>query len=217
MKVAEKFVSINGEGRRAGELALFIRFQGCNLSCSYCDTAWANEATCPYEDLSPAELRDYAVREGIKNITLTGGEPLLQEGLKELIGLFLAEGFHVEIETNGAVSLAPFCGASRPTFTVDYKLPDSGCEEAMVHANFDLLQRTDTVKFVVSSRRDLERAREVVDTYGLLFACGVYVSPVFGSIETEEIVEFMKARRLNGWRLQIQMHKVIWEPEKRGV
>lgn len=70
MKVAEKFVSINGEGCRAGELALFIRFQGCNLSCSYCDTAWANEATCPYEDLSPAELRDYAVREGIKILPL---------------------------------------------------------------------------------------------------------------------------------------------------
>ena len=81
MQVAEKFVSINGEGRRAGEPAVFIRFKGCNLNCSYCDTQWVNEAACPYMEMSPAEICTYAARTGIKNVTLTGGEPLLQEDI----------------------------------------------------------------------------------------------------------------------------------------
>ena len=78
MRVAEKFISINGEGTRAGELAVFVRFTGCNLRCSYCDTMWANEPGCPYEEMSPAQICDYVQSTGIKNVTLTGGEPLLQ-------------------------------------------------------------------------------------------------------------------------------------------
>ena len=77
MKVVEKFISINGEGRRAGELAVFIRFKGCNLNCSYCDTKWANEPACDYEELSPDDICEYVSETGIKNVTLTGGEPLL--------------------------------------------------------------------------------------------------------------------------------------------
>ena len=74
MRVAEKFISINGEGTRAGELAVFVRFTGCNLRCSYCDTMWANEPGCPYEEMSPAQICDYVQSTGIKNVTLTGGE-----------------------------------------------------------------------------------------------------------------------------------------------
>ena len=81
MKVVEKFISINGEGRRAGELAVFIRFQGCNLRCSYCDTMWANEADCPYTDESTKEIVNFVLQSQIKNVTLTGGEPLLQLSL----------------------------------------------------------------------------------------------------------------------------------------
>lgn len=217
MRVVEKFVSINGEGQRAGELALFIRFQGCNLSCTYCDTAWVNEADCPYEEESPQEIVDYACREGVTDITLTGGEPLLQEGIDELIDLLSMRGFHVEIETNGAVSLLPFCQKRRPSFTMDYKLPGSGCEKAMVTGNFALLTEKDTVKFVVSSTEDLQKAEEIVTRYDLVNRCAVYISPVFGSIDPAQMVDFMKQRRLNGWRLQLQLHKFIWDPEKRGV
>ena len=78
MRVVEKFVSINGEGQRAGEPAAFVRFQGCNLCCSWCDTKWANEPDCPYEEMSPAEVAAWADETGITNVTLTGGEPLLQ-------------------------------------------------------------------------------------------------------------------------------------------
>ena len=82
MKVVEKFISINGEGRRAGELAVFIRFKGCNLNCSYCDTKWANEPACDYEELSPDKICEYVSETGIKNVTLTGGEPLLQKDIR---------------------------------------------------------------------------------------------------------------------------------------
>ena len=89
MKVAEKFTSINGEGTRAGELAVFVRFKGCNLRCSYCDTLWANEPECPYNEETPEEILNYVLGTGIHNVTLTGGEPLLQKDIRNLIHLLL--------------------------------------------------------------------------------------------------------------------------------
>lgn len=218
MKVVETFISINGEGTRAGELAVFVRFRGCNLRCSYCDTMWANEADCPYEERSPQDIDAYIRSTGVKNVTLTGGEPLLQGEMPQLLALLLRDGaIRVEIETNGAVPLAPFCTQNRPVFTMDYKLPSSGMEAGMVHENFALLQGEDTVKFVCGSREDLERAADIIGRYDLTRRCHVYLSPVFGSIDPAEMVQFMIDRRLNEVRLQIQIHKVIWDPDKRGV
>lgn len=218
MKVVETFISINGEGTRAGELAVFVRFQGCNLRCSYCDTMWANEAACPYQEQSPEEIDAYIRSTGVKNVTLTGGEPLLQREMPRLLSLLLRDdALRVEIETNGAVSLAPFCTGKRPSFTMDYKLPSSGMEKGMLYENFSLLQKKDTVKFVSGSIEDLERAAEIIEKYDLTHRCHVYLSPVFGNIEPADMVEFMAQRRMNDVRLQIQMHKVIWDPDKRGV
>ncbi|MBQ9034295.1 MAG: putative 7-carboxy-7-deazaguanine synthase QueE [Lachnospiraceae bacterium] len=220
MKVAEKFISINGEGTRAGELAVFVRFVGCNLRCTYCDTMWANEPGCPYEEMTPAQICDYVHSTGISNVTLTGGEPLLQKQMEELIGQLIRDcGVRVEIETNGAVDLRPFAQIpeGRPMFTMDYKLPSSGCEGQMLTGNFSVLQAQDTVKFVSGSREDLERAAEIIEEYGLLDRCYVYFSPVFGKIEPVEIVDFMLENKLNKARIQIQMHKVIWDPNARGV
>lgn len=216
MKVVEMFTSINGEGTRAGELATFVRFKGCNLRCSYCDTMWANEAECPYEETKPEQIVEEVLATGIRNVTLTGGEPLLQKGMKELLRLLLQTNLRVEVETNGAVSLADYC-IDRPAFTMDYKLPSSGCEAAMLMGNMELLEAEDTVKFVVGSEEDLNRALEVIRTYDLTNRCHVYLSPVFGSIEPVSIVEFMQKYQLNDVRLQIQMHKVIWDPNQRGV
>ena len=220
MKVAEKFISINGEGTRAGELAVFVRFVGCNLRCTYCDTMWANEPGCPYEEMTPAQICDYVRSTVISNVTLTGGEPLLQKQMGELIGQLIRDcGVRVEIETNGAVDLRPFAQIpeGRPSFTMDYKLPSSGCEDRMITENFSVLQAQDTVKFVSGSREDLERAAEIIEEYGLLDRCYVYFSPVFGKIEPAEIVDFMLENKLNKARIQIQMHKVIWDPNERGV
>ncbi|MCR4923357.1 MAG: putative 7-carboxy-7-deazaguanine synthase QueE [Lachnospiraceae bacterium] len=218
MEVAEIFESINGEGVRAGELAVFVRFKGCNLRCSYCDTMWANEESCQYEERSPKEIYEYILSTGIRNVTLTGGEPLLQKDMGRLLELLGENDFlRVEIETNGAVDLAPFCRDKRPVFCMDYKLPSSGSEESMLSGNLRLLDKYDTVKFVSGSLKDLERAKEIIDEYRLLDRCHVYFSPVFGKIEPSEIVDFMKAHKMNEARLQIQIHKFIWDPDRKGV
>lgn len=218
MKVVEKFISLNGEGARSGEPSVFVRFKGCNLNCSYCDTKWANEPGCGYEEMSPEEIRDYISASGIRNVTLTGGEPLIAKDIDKLIALLLSDPFlRVEIETNGSADIAPFCKDRRPVFTMDYKLPSSGCEDAMRTGNFSLLAGEDTVKFVVSGTRDLERALEIIRKYDLPGRCGVYLSPVFGKADLQEMASFIINNKLNDVRMQVQLHKVIWDPSQRGV
>ena len=218
-QVVEKFVSINGEGRRAGALAVFIRMKGCNLRCTYCDTLWANEADCESTEMTVDEIVSYIEESKVKNVTLTGGEPLLREGMAELITAILSDPQRrVEIETNGSVDLSPYCELERrPSFTMDYKMPDSGMEHAMCLSNMEKLSSEDTVKFVVSSRSDMERALEIIEKYDLREWTAVYFSPVFGRIEPVEMVDFLMEKKLNDVKIQIQLHKVIWDPQKRGV
>ena len=218
-KVVEIFESINGEGKKAGQLALFIRFQKCNLNCSYCDTKWANKDDSPYSLMSLEELYKKVVESGIKNITITGGEPLLQENI-EIFLKKLAENpeISVEIETNGSINLKKFREIKNgPSFTMDYKLPKSNMEKFMDLENFKYLTKKDTVKFVASDIDDLEKAREIIEKYSLVEKCAVYISPVFGKIELSSIVDFMKKYNMNGVNMQLQIHKIIWDPETKGV
>ncbi len=218
MKVVEKFISINGESRRAGELAVFIRFKGCNLNCCYCDTKWANEKDCKFEEITVEEIVSYIISTNVRNVTLTGGEPLLQPEMDSLLkALSQYPQIRVEIETNGSVSIEPFCNEYRPSFTMDYKLPESGCENDMCLENFYILKDTDTVKFVCSSTSDLEKAKYIIEKYNLTEVCAVYISPVFGKIEPAHMVSYMIENNLNDIKLQIQMHKVIWDPNMKGV
>lgn len=218
-KVVEKFVSINGEGTRAGQLAAFIRFQGCNLNCGYCDTTWANEPKASYEWMTEEEIVTYILEEKVQNVTLTGGEPLLQQDINVLLERLAKETqLWVEIETNGSVNITPFLTIeNRPSMTMDYKLPSSGMEQFMCQENFSLLQEKDTVKFVSGSREDLEKAKEIIERYEMVKRCHVYLSPVFGQIEPADMVEYMKENHMNGVNLQLQMHKFIWNPNKKGV
>ncbi len=218
-KVVEKFVSINGEGILAGQLAVFIRFQGCNLSCSFCDTAWANEDDAAFTFMTEQQIIDYIKETGIKNVTLTGGEPLLVPDILQLLQLLATDQFlHIEIETNGSIDLNSFAGINNPpAFTMDYKLPGSLMEAKMLVSNFTLLTKKDTVKFVVGNNEDLSRAKEVIKAYDLTMKCHIYISPVFGKINLEEIVDYLIQNRMNGVTMQLQMHKVIWDPNKRGV
>jgi len=218
-KVAEKFTSINGEGKCAGQLAVFIRFQGCNLDCGYCDTKWANKKQAVYEAMTEEDIYTYIKNTGIKNVTLTGGEPLLQRGIEALIKKLSGDrGLRVEIETNGSICIKEYQEIENPPeFTMDYKLPDSGMTQFMCLDNFSYLKKKDTVKFVAGGKSDLETAKQVIEKYSLTEKCNVYLSPVFGKINPAEIVEFMLENRMNKVNLQLQMHKFIWEPERRGV
>ena len=219
LQVVEKFVSINGEGRRCGQLATFIRFAGCNLNCGYCDTAWANDRKVAFDPMTAEEVYAYIKETQVTNVTLTGGEPLLQKDMGELLELLSQNPeLYVEIETNGSVLLSKFSDLENPpSFTMDYKLPSSGMERMMALENFDHLTEKDTVKFVSGSMADLEKARELINKYKLTEKTCIFISPVFGEIELESIVDFMKDNQMNGVNMQVQLHKIIWDPNERGV
>ena len=231
MPVAERFVSINGEGACAGKLAAFIRFTGCNLRCGYCDTMWANAPSAAAQGETPEQLAAWVRQTGVECVTLTGGEPVLQPLLPQLVERLLGEpgpggcGLRVEIETNGAADLGELAalrtriGNDAPgelTFTVDWKLPSSGMEQRMLPANFRLLDARDTVKFVCG-RGDLPRVLEVARQLDLPGRVPVYLSPCFGDIEPARIVEFMQENRMTWATAQVQLHKVIWPDVERGV
>ena len=215
--VAEKFVSINGEGQKAGQLAVFIRFAGCNLRCSYCDTKWANDFDLKGENLTAEQILEYVLDTGVHNVTLTGGEPLLRPEIEELISMLVKAGLWVEIETNGSVPLKPLEKDSRPHFTMDYKTPSSNMESVIFVSNFDLLEPDDVVKFVCGSSEDLNCTYDIIKKYNLTEKCKVYLSCVFGNLQPSDAVDFMKEKNLNGVNFQLQMHKFIWNPDKRGV
>lgn len=216
-KVVEKFISINGEGSRAGQLAAFIRFKHCNLNCSYCDTKYANTLDAPYELLSAQDILAYLDSSNVVNVTLTGGEPLIQDKIDGLIDLLLDHGYRVEIETNGSVNIKPFINHKRPIFTLDYKSPSSKMEQHMCLDNFQYLTKNDVVKFVVGNLNDLNKAKEIINTYDLTNHAKVYFSPIFSMIEPKMIVEYMIEHHLNNVTMQLQMHKFIWNVDQRGV
>ncbi|MGD9678772.1 MAG: putative 7-carboxy-7-deazaguanine synthase QueE [Vulcanibacillus sp.] len=219
-KIAEKFVSINGEGKSSGQLSTFIRFAGCNLNCSYCDTKWVNQPDVEYELMTAEEIYKYIKETGIINVTITGGEPLIQNNIFELIkSLSEDNSLNIEIETNGSVSIEPYMILNNDSFkfTMDYKLPFSTMENRMLVDNFWHLRGKDTVKFVVSNLTDLLKAEEIISKYRLVEKTNVYFSPVYGQISLTEIVDFMKDKKMNKVNLQVQLHKIIWGSETKGV
>ena len=216
--VVEKFISINGEGQRSGELAVFIRLAKCNLRCNYCDTMWANEENAAVTPMTKEDIYNYILDTKVKNITLTGGEPLLDREVKDLIEYIVKDrSLFLEIETNGSIDLNLFrVDVKNLSFTMDYKGPSSEMEKFMFIKNFETISELDTIKFVVGDYNDLLKAKEIIEEYDLMNRCSVYFSSVYKKIELDEIAEFMKEFKLNGVRLQLQMHKFIWG-NKQGV
>ncbi|WAM33925.1 putative 7-carboxy-7-deazaguanine synthase QueE [Caldicellulosiruptor morganii] len=211
-KVVEKFVSIEGEGIRSGYPAIFFRFAGCNLSCSFCDTKYATHNPV-YEEMTAQQIVEYAKSTGFSKVTLTGGEPLIQPDIHCLIDILIKEGFEVNIETNGSVDIR---GVNRNAIiTMDYKCPSSGMEDRMLPENIKLLGKQDVLKFVVGTHQDMQKAFEIIQAFKP--QCSIYFSPVWGKIEPAEIVEFMIKNKLQNCRLQLQLHKIIWPDRERGI
>lgn len=219
--IIEKFLSIDGEGPSSGELATFIRFQGCNLRCSWCDTVYSWNKEDIIEELSEEEIYEYIKKNNTMNVTLTGGEPLIQENIDKLLKILNEDSnLKVHIETNGAVDIENFKKKhSKKNFSyiVDFKLPSSNMTDKMNLNNLKVVEETDVYKFVVATKEDLEMAYEIINKYDLTSKCLVYLSPVSGNITMHEIVEFMKIKKLNKVRLQVQLHKIIWNKDARGV
>ncbi|MBR4398548.1 MAG: radical SAM protein [Fibrobacter sp.] len=227
MKVCEIFKSIEGEGLRTGLAAVFVRLHGCNLRCSYCDSMYAVEGN-DYKQMSVAQVVDainaYHSESGVKCVTLTGGEPLLHVGSGELLQILCDKGFEVNVETNGTVPCK--YKHSNLFYTMDWKCKSSGMSSKMQIENIATLGKNDVLKFVVGSIEDLNETENVVTR---LFAVKeqnadkmphIFVSPVFGALEYETIVEWTLSSRImteNNARFQVQLHKVVWDPDKRGV
>ena len=219
-KVVEIFDSIDGEGIRTGMTASFVRLAGCNLRCSYCDTLYAlfgENEPCRYIEMTAEEIVN---RVKYKRVTITGGEPMIAPGITDLIKAFAQNGCEVNIETNGAADITPAVGMKNVFFTIDYKLPSSGECDKMRWENFLKLKKSDVVKFVVGSDEDLEKMLATVKR--LKKECNempqLFAGAVFGKPELKRLTEFiLENDELSEVRVQIQLHKLIWNPDARGV
>ena len=214
--VIEIFDSIDGEGKRTGELTTFIRLSGCNLRCSYCDTSYAqrfNEGII----MTISEILEECKQYNNKNITLTGGEPLARIFIEDLIKELSINNFNVNIETNGSKILYTIPRYKNVFYTMDYKCPSSLVEKEMILENLEFLDKDDVLKFVVGNEEDLNKCKEILQNYNI--KAQVYISPVFNNIKPIEIVEYMKKNKniFNKARIQVQLHKIIWNPDERGV
>lgn len=209
MQVNEIFLSIQGESLSSGFPTIFVRFTGCNLRCFYCDTTYAYEHGV---EMSPLEILEQVKGLHYKRVCITGGEPLLQEDLKELLGLL--EGYTVTIETNGAVSIKNIILGERHSWVMDMKAPSSGCSEKMVLENFKFLRNEDEIKFVIGDRTDYDWAKETIKSNYVKGT--ITFSPVYGKINYEDMVNWILSDRLDV-RFQIQLHKLIWGVDKTGV
>lgn len=217
--IIEQFLSVDGEGPTAGRLAAFVRFQGCNLRCSWCDTTYSFEQENVTAYRTAEEIYKIIKESGASCVTLTGGEPLLQPEIGSLLKILNEDdSLLTHIETNGSVDITPFVEEfPNLCFIVDYKLEGSNMTAQMNENNLTAVRPVDTYKFVVSSLKDLQQATDVIRKNRLCERTQVFFSPVLGKIEPAEIVEFMKTERLDKVRLQLQLHKIIWDPAQKGV
>ncbi len=211
MKVVEIFKSIDGEGIRVGYPVTFIRLAGCNLRCNYCDTKYSYEDE-KFTEMTPQEIYNQVYKLGGKRITLTGGEPLIHKDVKVLVDLLIQKGYEVNIETNGSVDITLFLD-KHTIITMDYKCASSDMEDKMLLDNISKLRKQDVLKFVVSDDNDLDTVQRIYRNT----KATVYISPVFGRIEPKQIVEYMLEHNMENCRVQVQLHKIIWNPEERGV
>lgn len=220
MKVVEIFKSIDGEGKRTGKIATFIRLAGCNLRCGYCDTTYSFDTT-KASDMSVEDIVATCERLGSPYITLTGGEPLIHPGVGELIDMLCRSRFQVNVETNGSVDLCKLIEIRDLKsldlfFTVDYKTKYSGMNHKMVRGAFRYLDpRKDIVKCVVADKGDMDDALQYLDSFNK--PMNIWFSPVFGAMEPSDIVEYVINKNRYDITVQVQLHKIIWDPDKRGV
>ena len=212
--VNEKFLSIQGESTHAGRLCYFIRLAGCNLSCAYCDTLYAQDVASGQPETVASLLA--AVRDsGCRLAEITGGEPLTSAACPELCAALINDGFEVLVETNGSldVSVLP----EKVIKIVDCKTPSSGEAGKMLAENYTRLSERDEIKFVIADRNDYEYSLEVINRHQLDQWGGTLIfSTAWGALDPQTLAEWMVADRAPA-RLQLQMHKYIWGSEKKGV
>ncbi|NEW08686.1 radical SAM protein [Paenibacillus sp. SYP-B3998] len=219
--MVEIFETVEGEGTRAGFPTVFVRLFGCNLRCTWCDTKYSYPPAEAENVMTIAEILSKVSTFRSRHICLTGGEPLLygEKSLalaEALAGLEQVDDLH--IETNGAIDLAPFItriASPKVRYIMDFKLPDSGETEQMIMSNFGLLREQDELKFVIGSEVDFRAAVEVLAQHPTK-ALPMF-SPVWETMPPRKLVELMLEAGLSNVKLNMQLHKIIWDPALRGV
>ena len=211
LKINEIYASIQGESSHTGLPCVFIRLTGCNLRCSWCDTAYAFYAG---NDLTIEETLQKVDTFGLPLVEITGGEPLLQEDVYPLMEALLKKGYRVMLETSGALLIDKV--PQRVIKILDIKCPGSGEEKKNHLENLKLLSPHDEVKFVLLDRADYEWSRDLLRKYDLAPSTQVLFSPVYDKLNLKDLSQWILKDRL-AVRLQTQLHKVIWSKDAIGV
>lgn len=211
MKVCEIFASVQGESRYAGMPCTFVRLTGCNLRCSYCDTSYAYFEG---RELSEDEILSEVQRAGINLIEITGGEPLLQHEVFQLVRRLLNENYKILIETNGSQSIKEI--DKRAIVILDIKTPGSGMSGEMDFSNLDSIRGSDEIKFVITNREDYEWSKEMIHKHKLSGKCHLLFSPAFGILPPENLAKWMIDDKLK-IRLNLQIHKYIFRSGQSGI
>jgi 7-carboxy-7-deazaguanine synthase len=210
VRVTEIFFSIQGEGTRAGRPCVFVRFTGCDLRCVWCDTAYAFQGGA---ERTREEILAEVARHPCRFVLLTGGEPLLQPELPALARDLLARGYEVAVETHGQL---PLGALPREVIRIaDVKTPGSG-EVARDLGWLAELAPRDEVKFVVDSEADWRWSLEVIRRHRLEGKVAILVSPVHGKVDPRDLARWILESGVEA-RLNLQLHKIVWGPEARGV
>ncbi|MCU0861723.1 MAG: radical SAM protein [Methanomassiliicoccales archaeon] len=207
MKVIEIFRSLQGEGVLIGTPTTFVRFQGCNLQCQWCDTGYAREGG---EEMSVEQILEKVESYKTQFVCLTGGEPLLQKDIIRLMNRLLERLYHVTLETNGSISLEDVPCAENMLISMDIKCPSSGMHEKMMFSNLELLSPADQLKFIVADKEDLRYAEDILKTHEV--RSSIIFTPV-GGLDLEPVAKFVLSKRLNA-RVLPQLHKLIWGDAK---
>jgi 7-carboxy-7-deazaguanine synthase len=211
LKITEIFASVQGETSYSGYPFAFVRLAGCNLRCRYCDTTYAYEAG---EEFPLDEVVSRVAAFGLTRACVTGGEPLLQEEASALVTMLLDRGQEVLVETNGTLPLSGL--DPRAVKVMDVKCPSSGEDRKMLWENFRHLTERDEVKFVLSTPEDYRYAKEVTARYRHERKWKILLSPAFGLLAPERLAGWIVGDGLDA-RLQLQLHKLVWGPDRRGV
>lgn len=211
MKINELFLSIQGESTYQGRLCFFIRTTGCNLRCSYCDTEYAFTEG---KEMDPDDLYTVVRNSGVNLVEITGGEPLIQKDIPPFITKLLDNNYEVLVETSGSIDIDK--ADNRAVRIMDIKCPTSSEERKNDWRNLDKLTPKDEVKFVISDRKDYEWALGILEKTGIDKNNTVLFSPVSKVLEPQKLAEWIIADKINV-RLQLQLHKIIWGENARGV
>jgi len=211
MQVCETFCSISGESSWQGLTATFVRFAGCDVDCSWCDTPYARSEKGT--EASVEDILSICRAQGVPRVVLTGGEPLMQEELPELCRRLCDEGYQVQVETSGTRLVDVL--DKRVLKVVDIKPPSAFAKRGFHWGNLDVLGPEDELKFVLASREDYEWALKIIDKCVLQGKHKITFSPVTDRLEPARLAEWMLEDKLPH-RLQLQLHKIIWPDETRG-